>query len=124
MDEEPGAVINRLLEDGDVQIIDPPPRTQQSVQATGYLLSRPLLAFVRIPKLSPICCRNPKHVKATGYQIFTSTACLRANSETLADLQIKIQGVGLQTGIGSARSYIRPRKLSAVLILVPFNLKL
>ena len=23
MDEEPGAVINRLLEDGDVQIIDP-----------------------------------------------------------------------------------------------------
>ena len=25
MDEEPGAVINRLLEDGDVQIIDPPP---------------------------------------------------------------------------------------------------
>ena len=24
MDEEPGAVINRLLEDGDVQIIDPP----------------------------------------------------------------------------------------------------
>ena len=25
MDAEPGAVINRLLEDGDVQIIDPPP---------------------------------------------------------------------------------------------------
>ena len=25
MDEEPGAVIHRLLEDGDVQIIDPPP---------------------------------------------------------------------------------------------------
>ena len=47
-------------------------------------LNPPPIAFGRSPKLSPICCRNPKPVKATGYQIFTFAACLRANSETLA----------------------------------------
>ena len=64
MDEEPGAVINRLLEDGDVQIM---------------ILPRPLLAnvvrrpvqqtlhnFGRIRKLSPICCTTLLGSKKPG----------------------------------------------------------
>ena len=58
MDEEPGAVISRLLEDGDVQIIDPPP-----------------------PPPPPPCSANlvRRPVRQTLQKI-------RANSETLADL--------------------------------------
>ena len=96
MDEEPGAVIHRLLEDGDVEIIDPPPPPSplSANVVISFVLGRnpyqifnpPPIAFGRIPKLSPICCRNPKPVKAIGYQIFAFAACLRANSETLADV--------------------------------------
>ena len=57
MDEEPGAVINRLLEDGDVQIIDPPPPPSPlSANVVRHPVQQTLHNFGRIPKLSPICC--------------------------------------------------------------------
>ena len=57
MDEEPGAVINRLLEDGDVQIIDPPPPPPPlSANVVRHPVQQTLHNFGRIRKLSPICC--------------------------------------------------------------------
>ena len=57
MDEEPGAVINRLLEDGDVLIIDPlPPPPPLSATVVRHPVQQTLHNFGRIPELSPICC--------------------------------------------------------------------
>ena len=56
MDEELGAVINRQLEDGDVQIIDPPtPPSPLSANVVRHAGQQTLHNFGRIPKLSPIC---------------------------------------------------------------------
>ena len=196
MDEEPGAVIKRLLEDGDVQIMilhrlrlsfrpvecatlcskhcttsgefgnsrrfaAQPSRAQKSQEirnpAPGFLISwvwgqpktneinnpapldflfpvflvRPKLNSSvfgrtpyqistlhplpwRIPKLSPICCRNPKPVKATRCQIFTFAACLKRLPKLSPICSRNPKPV----------HWLNFGALSAVLIPFPFNLKL
>ena len=64
MDEEPGAVINRLLEDGDVQImILPRPLSANVVRRP---VQQTLHNFGRIRKLSPICCTTLLGSKKPG----------------------------------------------------------
>ena len=61
MDEEPGRpVINRLLEDGDVQIIDPPPPPPPlSANVVRHLVQQTLHNFGRIPKTFADLLHNP-----------------------------------------------------------------